>query len=144
MKRESGRTIGKWHVTVFKGFIKRITEHGDWSAWTDRNRSRLLRVKICDECKFSRSVLLQNPCVRSLLFKLERKLISEGKIAISNGQNGLSSQLAESDPKEILKLLADKIEALETRLKLYNNKLETFEQKRIAIMKIWSDAARNL
>lgn len=72
----NGVQIAKENVRRFEEWIADRSAAGDWASYINANR--LNRTEIAKECGFAKSVLLQNPVVKTRLERLESELATQG------------------------------------------------------------------
>ena len=75
----NGQERAKINLSLFERWVEERYAANDWPAYVRGNK--LNRNEIANECGFAKSVLLQNPSVRSSLEKLECKLRKSGLLS---------------------------------------------------------------
>ena len=125
---ESGRIKAVNNVKAFEKFIKLHTEQGDWYKYLNRSKVKLIRLKICEECGFSRSALSQNPKIKEMLNELEIDLLNKG---ILSKNYFLEENLIHIDKIEFVESFGEKLmklkndtEKVEKTIAFYQSELE--------------------
>jgi hypothetical protein len=78
--RQKGRKAGAATLKTFRRFLAERKRLKDWTNWTNASNSALSRRRISEACGFSRSVFLQNPALKRLIFNEERRLTRVGML----------------------------------------------------------------
>lgn len=131
-QQKSAKAKGKRNLRALRKFLALRRRSNDWPNWACSDKSRLLRHKIAIECKFSKSVLRQNPAVKQLLIQVEVDLKMRGiltaKTRTSHELEGIHHATLRNTAR-----YATRLASMKDDLSSLNGILEEFDQKRIAI-----------
>jgi len=122
----SGSEIARENEAKFKSWVQERYASDDWISYV--RGEKLNRSEIARECNFAKSVLRQNPAVKSELQRLEENLSQAGVLSPATNQrdaNHLSETRATSD-KRRLNLLEQQNQALLAEIASLKEQLKKF------------------
>ena len=73
-------------LEAFKEFAAEREEAGDWHLFVAPGGMKLVRTKICDQCRFPRSTIYQDDAIVQFLEGVERQLREQGLLKTGHAQ----------------------------------------------------------
>lgn len=73
-------------LEALKEFFAEREEAGDWQLFIAPNGMKLVRTKICDQCRFPRSTIYQDDVIVRFLDGVERQLREHGILKTQHAQ----------------------------------------------------------
>jgi hypothetical protein len=86
----NGRQIAAENFKRFRAWVADREANRDWADYI--RRGQLNRTEVAAECGFAKSVLRQNPAVKTALEALEARLRSEGALPPGKGEKAPQTQ----------------------------------------------------
>ncbi|AEY65753.1 hypothetical protein [Clostridium sp. BNL1100] len=103
---ESGRVKGIINVKKFIEFVNYHNLENDWYKYVSQNSNKIHRGLICEECGFSKSVIVQNPKLKDEFEKLVQDLIRKG---ILSNQSSNPTNIDYDEQEIFIKTYKEKI-----------------------------------
>jgi len=127
MSGRSGKVAGSENAITFECFIEASNKNQCWSQYVLPNGRHLNKVAICNskECRFGRSVFIQNKDVKKRFTRLEAELAKAG--VLKNDDNNSSDSMGVSREVAVNMFYRniDELEKELDRLKEYINEVNT-------------------
>lgn len=86
----NGRQIAAQNLDRFRAWVAEREAGSDWADYI--HQGQLNRTEVAAECGFAKSVLRQNPAVKTALETLEARLLAEGILPPGKGKKPPHSQ----------------------------------------------------
>jgi tRNA(Phe) wybutosine-synthesizing methylase Tyw3 len=135
----SGKQIAAENIAKFNAWVEERRSAEDWKDYVRAGRM-LNRTEIANECGFAKSVLRQNPTVKTILEVLEEELIDSGILSRNDNNEGSieASQLSgraidqriisiNGKAEQRIKVLEEQNAALKAEVMELRSKIKRFE-----------------
>lgn len=133
----SGRELAKANVDTFNRWVEERRAKGDWDQFV--RRGQLNRTEMAKACNFAKSVLRQNPAVKSALEGLEAGLRCDGILSaveavpastVASRIGSIKKRNAGADRKaeQRIQILEEQNAALRDRVRDLNEQLERYQR----------------
>jgi len=86
----NGKELGAENIARFKSWAAEREAANDWAEYI--RRGQLNRTEVAAECRFAKSVLRQNPAVKSALEDLESRLRADGTLPSEGNRKSSHTQ----------------------------------------------------